>query len=562
MRVPPLHLLHDSWIPVRRRSGARDLIRPADVVAGFDDPVVDIDWPRADFRAAALEFLIGLLTTAAPPASNAAWKAWWRVPPSPEELAARFAPFAAAFVLDGDGPRFLQDGSDLGDEIVPIGGLLIEQPGANTEKNNTDLFQKRGRVEVLARSTAAIALYTLQTFAPSGGAGHRTGLRGGGPLTTLPLPPIDPSDPVEPPLWRLLWLATQGALPNAEREPPFAEAPERTFPWLAPLRISDKTGVATVAKDIHPAQCFWGQPRRIALVFEPNPDRIPCDLTGRIEDVIVRGYRTRPYGVNYGGIEHPLSPWYRVKAGAEWLPVHPQPGGLAWRFWPGFVLSREGTGGRESRPATCIGLARDRLHDLGVGRARLRLLGYDMDNMKARAFVEAERPLFVVGADDGDTVAKDFADLVATLVASAVEVVSVLNGAIRLARGRDGGSGVDLVTETLWATTEDAFWAMLDEGQPKIRAGEDLSALLRDRWLFAVLRPVALATFDREVPAEAMAASAELDGLERAVAARRKLTLALAGHGAEGKRLFEGLGLAVPVAKTPKARKSLEKGAA
>lgn len=562
MRVPPLHLLHDPWIPVRRRSGERGEIRPAEIVAGLGDPVVDIDWPRADFRAAALEFLIGLLTTAAPPASNAAWRAWWRVPPGPEELAARLEPFAAAFVLDGDGPRFLQDGGDLGDEIVPIGGLLIEQPGANTEKNNTDLFQKRGRVEVLARSTAAIALHTLQAFAPSGGAGHRTGLRGGGPLTTLAVPPKDDPDDGTPPLWRLLWLNTLGALPNAEREPPFAEAPARTFPWLAPLRVSDKTGVATVAKDIHPAQCFWGQPRRIALVFEPNPDRVPCDLTGRIEDVVVRGYRTRPYGVNYTGIEHPLSPFYRVKAGAEWLPVHPQPGGLAWRFWPGFVQSTGGTGGREGRPAACISLARDRLHDLGAGRAGLRLLGYDMDNMKARAFVEAERPLFVVGGGDTEAVAGDFANLVATLVASAVEVVSVLNGAIRLARGRDGGAGVDLVTETLWATTEDAFWAMVDRGPAAIRAGDELLALLRDDWLATVLRPVALKTFDREVPAEAMAASAELDGLQRAIAARRKLTLALAGHGAEGKRLFDALGLAVPVAKTPKAKKSLEKGAA
>lgn len=558
MRAPPLHLLHDPWIPVRRRSGVRDVIRPADVVASVDDPVVDIDWPRADFRAAALEFLIGLLTTAAPPASHAAWKAWWRVAPTPEALAVRLEPFAAAFVFDGDGPRFLQDGGDLGDEISPIGGLLIEQPGANTEKNNSDLFQKRGRVEVLARSTAVIALQALQSFAPSGGAGHRTGLRGGGPLTTLAVPPTDAPDDVAPLLWRLLWLNTLGVLPGAEREPPFAEAAARTFPWLAPTRVSDKTGVATVAKDIHPAQCFWGMPRRIALVFEPNPDGLACDLTGRVEDVVVRGYRTRPYGVNYTGIEHPLSPFYRAKPGAEWLPVHPQPGGLVWRFWPGFVQATGGSGGRESRPAACIRLARERLHNLGAAQAGLRLLGYDMDNMKARAFVEAERPLFVVGSDDTD--ARGFADLVATLVASAVEVVSVLNGAIRLARGRDGGAGVDLVSETVWATTEPGFWAMLRRGATAIREGGDFSTALRDDWLGGVLRRAALETFDREVPAEAMAASAELDGLARAIAGRRKLTLALAGHGVEGKRLYEALGLSQPVKKSPKAAKTLEKG--
>ncbi len=73
------------------------------------NPIVAIDWARADFRVATLEFLIGLLATACPPGSLKDWRAWWREPPSPEALAAAFAPLAHAFVLDGDGPRFMQD---------------------------------------------------------------------------------------------------------------------------------------------------------------------------------------------------------------------------------------------------------------------------------------------------------------------------------------------------------------------------------------------------------------------------------------------------------------------
>ena len=101
-------------------------------------------------------------------------------------LAERFAQVRDAFVLDGAGPRFMQDREELVGGVVPISGLLIDSPGANTIKNNVDLFVKRGRVTTLSRAAAAMSLFALQTFAPSGGAGHRTSLRGGGPLTTLP----------------------------------------------------------------------------------------------------------------------------------------------------------------------------------------------------------------------------------------------------------------------------------------------------------------------------------------------------------------------------------------
>jgi hypothetical protein len=60
---------------------------------------------------------------------------------------------------------------------------LLEAPGVSTEENNAALLVKAGRFEVMSRSAAAIALLTLQTMAPSGGSGHRTSLRGGGPLS-------------------------------------------------------------------------------------------------------------------------------------------------------------------------------------------------------------------------------------------------------------------------------------------------------------------------------------------------------------------------------------------
>jgi hypothetical protein len=115
---------------------------------------------------------------ACPPANEEDWKAWWHHPPPPAELEATFAPLAAAFNLDGDGPRFLQDLEDFPGDSLPIERLLIDAPGENTVERNTDLLVKRDRVALLGRPAAAMALYTLQTFAPSGGAGHRTSLRG------------------------------------------------------------------------------------------------------------------------------------------------------------------------------------------------------------------------------------------------------------------------------------------------------------------------------------------------------------------------------------------------
>ena len=103
-------------------------------------------------------------------------------------LDAAFAPFAHAFALDGDGPRFLQDLEDLVADAEPIERLLIEAPGECTNSENTDLMVHRGRVISLGRATAAIALYTFQSWAPAGGAGNRTGLRGGGPLITMVMP--------------------------------------------------------------------------------------------------------------------------------------------------------------------------------------------------------------------------------------------------------------------------------------------------------------------------------------------------------------------------------------
>ena len=138
----------------------------------------------------------------------------------------------AVFNLDGDGPRFMQDIEPLKGDPSPVEALLIEAPGANTVKLNKDLLIKRGGVRVMSRAAAAMALHTLQQFASGGGAGHRTSLRGGGPLVTLAIP--GPFAAGAPTLWQRLWINVPQGLP------PELSQVESIFPWLAPTKTSAK----------------------------------------------------------------------------------------------------------------------------------------------------------------------------------------------------------------------------------------------------------------------------------------------------------------------------------
>nr|MCV4210329.1 type I-E CRISPR-associated protein Cse1/CasA [Roseomonas sp. SXEYE001] len=83
-------------------------------------------------------------------------------------------------------------------------------------------------------------------------------------------------------------------------------------------------------------------PRRIRLDFALANPTAPCGLTGTPDSLRVTGWRQRPRGANYAawGLVHPLTPHYRLKpSDQEWLPIHPQPGGIGYRHWVGLVTA-------------------------------------------------------------------------------------------------------------------------------------------------------------------------------------------------------------------------------
>ena len=545
------NLINAPWLPVRRRSGAIEHIQPWRITEGIaEDPIVAFDWPRPDFNGAAHEFLIGLLSTAAAPEDDEAWEDWWLSPPASDALRKRFSTVVHAFDLDGPGPRFLQDLAPLANaEIKEIAALLIDAPGAKTLRDNADLFVKRSSGLALSRAAAAMALFTLSAYAPSGGAGHRTSLRGGGPMTTLI---INEHENYGITLWGRIW-------PNVESKERISrrsvsakqpDALESVFPWLVPTRVSNpkEGGRLTTPEDVHPLQVYWGMPRRIRLLFEEAEDR-PCSLIDFQDSVIVASYRTRNYGTNYSeGFEHPLSPYYRQKGGTAKLPVHPRPGGVSYRLWPGLVIP---SSDKLRQPAQVIRQWPER--STRRGQTRLAAFGYDMDNMKARAWIEAEMPMWVLS----DSMSKEWiGQLIERTTAGADEVCRLITSAVKSAlynRPSDATGDYGFMAERFYRETEGVFYAAMRDAVASIQNNPDVddpTIRVRENWA-PVMARAALRLFDEYAPADGL----EDRDMHRHVKARFFLALALGGRGKSGRALFErALGIASP--EPAKARKS------
>ncbi|MGQ3674673.1 type I-E CRISPR-associated protein Cse1/CasA [Xanthobacter sp. TB0139] len=445
-----LNLILDPWIPVRR--GDRSVTIRPDQIA--ETGLIALDWPRPDFNLACLELLIGLVYLAAPPESASAWQAR---KPDPEALRAALAPLAPAFELLGEGPRFLQDKARLeGDPSTPD-MLFIDSAGESTASKNADLMVKRKRYPALDFPLAAMALYTLQAFAPSGGAGNRTSMRGGGPLVTL----VKPSAPGEAPLWSLIWANVPCGRPLTDLI---------ALPWMRATQTSEAGQLVHQPEGEFPAaEVFFGMPRRLRLVAEE----------GRVTGVI-----QRPYGTNYGLWQHPLTPYYAMKAGADRLPVHPKPGPQSYRHWLGISLAAQGLGKdslrwRASALENHIRRSDDAYASVIAG-------GWAMSNMSPQDFLWSEQPLFPFGPESPE------AGQAADLVAAADVAARALMKAATTALGLSGSEGtpIEPQRERFFLETESAFRDALRA----IVNGQDQDRIARN-WL-ALLRHQALTQFD------------------------------------------------------------------
>ena len=446
-----ISLLLEKWLPVRRDDGRLDWIAPHQIV---EPDIVGFAAHRADFNGALAQFVIGLLQTVSPALTEGDWRKLFKTPPQPEELVALFEPVAKVFKFDGDGPRFMQDlGLDGGAECG-IDALLIDAAGGSAVDKNTDHFVKRGTVTALCPHCAATALFTLQTNAPAGGAGHRTSVRGGGPLTTLVV-----ASPTQS-LWHDLWL---NVLPQrvflARSGDQQKSDPYFTFPWLADVAKIQPSGAETQPLQVHPHHVFWAMPRRIRFDFD-HVRAGQCDICKRESPQLLQRYMTKPQGLNYKGPwRHPFSPYYEIKD--DWLPVHPQPGGFSYRNWLAWAVG-SASGKKEVQAAATITYAVDVGERQLPNAIRLWVFGFDMDNMKPRCWYETTFPLFDLAACR-PAERRAFTILTTAMIEAAEQSVFYLRQAVKQAWFGDGDVRGDLsfVDKMFWDGTDAAFYRQL-----------------------------------------------------------------------------------------------------
>ncbi|MDP2906153.1 MAG: type I-E CRISPR-associated protein Cse1/CasA [Candidatus Omnitrophota bacterium] len=452
-----MNLIHDVWIPVRRRSGAREKIAPWEVTDKYaDDPILELAAVRPDFNGALIQFLIGLLQTTCAPQGDSDWRKWLNNPPPPVKLKEKFESVALAFNLDGDGPRFMQDLTIESEEkktTVEVDNLLIDAPGENALMGNTDFFVKRKPNKLLCQNCAAHAVLTLQLNSPEGGRGHLTGLRGGGPVSTIVMGNN---------LWATSWINVLNMSSFCSLACSEKENTADKFPWMTATRAGDKS--ITTSQDINPAQIYWSLPKRIRLIFKQG--KVQCGLCGDGCDNFIAQYYLKTYGVKYKNIAHPLTPTYLKDN--DLSSVH-QREAVGYKFWSGYIFDCLD---KDRNPAKVISVAMNR----GISRDfRLWVYGYDMKKNKPKGWYEGVMP--IISIEDSQK-RKSFSGYVVMLILAADTVSSSLSKAVAKALN----AGVfDIVRQRFWQETEAEFYRQLAILRDDVmRGGDGLSA--RQAW--------------------------------------------------------------------------------
>lgn len=527
-----MNLIMDPWIPVRCASGESRLISPLQLL-DEDDPPEELDAIRPDFNVALAQFLVGLMQWLAPD-DEAEWRriAQGRERPELERL----HEIASCFEFDNGPRRFMQDMDFEPDEAGDLSALLLEAPGGKTLRDNTDLFVKRSEGTAMSLPIAAQALLTLQINAPAGGQGHRTSVRGGGPVSMLLWPAK--LDGQTTPLWRKLWINTLVLEGDAPRL-------EVVFPWMAPCLTSEG------GRDVHtclagqpPSEieevllCYFATPRRIRLHFEA--DGI-CSLTGQ-RGPCATAMETRNYGANYRSdlFQHPLSPYYMDKSGG-FLPAHVRETGFTYADW---ILTCEDS--EQVRMPRAL-----RMDRLGMElRAQLPVdpvwaSGFAMDNMKCLAWHEVRFRHLDLDEERKAPVLHE----VHAWLDGVDHVRRELSRQLRLAWGASGSGDTSVAERELFSRTEEAFHQMVGElaaldgvtEQQRMQCLQDM----RRRWQ-RQLADVAMRIFQQHAE-RGDAAEASVQALERVALAHRNLSQAV--HGGLAKKL----GLVTPAAKAGRA---------
>jgi CRISPR system Cascade subunit CasA len=507
-----MNLLEDSWLPMQLADGSQQSLPLSQI---FDKQIIDFALPRQDFQGAAYQFTIGVLQTLFAPTDKEEWIDRYEQPPSQVSLQQALAKGAHAFNMLGDGPLFMQDFDELsGANSTPVSALLIESPGAQSIKHNTDHFIKRGLVPTMSLQMAALALFTLQINAPAGGSGHRVGLRGGGPMTTLVLP----SEPTSS-LWQKLWLNVISRDEFNYIDPDLQD--KSVFPWLGKTYISKVKGTEIYSHQIHELHSYWAMPRRIRLNVEKKPGK--CAISGQPCEYLVRTFRTLNYGNNYAGnwSPHPFTP-YRFnpkKPNEQDLSVKGQPNGINYNQWHKLTFTSEAEGQICARVVTHFNqLLNYFLQDELQNQLRLWAFAYDMDQMKARGYYSKEMPFFLVPGWRREA----FFHRIRELQQLANEILWQTRSQIKSAWFNKPGEvkgDMSFIDLSFWQRTESVFFTAVAQLASMTQEQDSLVFSEAQQWL-SRMQQITLALFDEQV----LSTQPTQREMRRCVTARRQLT--------------------------------------
>lgn len=492
-----MDLLSERWINVRTIDGVEVKISAFNI---GQEHIGDITAPRPDFRGAMYQFLIGLLQTTFAPEDLDEWRERLNNPPSTQELEQAFGPYRHAFLLENDGPAFMQDFAlPIDSDRIPISKLLIDLGS----KPNLH-FNKLGENFSLCETCCAQALLVMQLNAPPGGSGTRTSVRGSrGPLTTLLLPEEKNSS-----LWAKLWV---NVLPSNELGFSNVKTLGDVLPWLTETRTSDGSkGVETFPESVHELQVYWSMPRRIRLDFSDTVAG-ECSCCGNFSERLISCYRNRHGGTNYvGNWLHPLTPYYLDANGEK--PPYPGSGEHArrgYREWIGLVLGND-----EHRPdaAKCVSNYTARRN---VPKTRLWCFGYSMNNMTALCWYESYLPVYRVLGSHRNAIYKN-----AKIILDSAEWMSkAINERVKMAwSSRPPKKSEPAVTQSFWQGSEPLFYQILEQLSRLDFEEESELGPIYQAWLH-LTRQLAMSLFDYWV----LSGSVEDMDLQRVVKARADL---------------------------------------
>ncbi|NOQ14511.1 MAG: type I-E CRISPR-associated protein Cse1/CasA [Methyloprofundus sp.] len=426
------NLLSDAWIPIK---GQSELIKVCDIVQA---DIIALDAPRADFNAALMQFLIGIVQTVFAPQNPREWRKFFESPPSESELQEKLDTVKGAFYLDGDGVRFMQDASiQEKKNLKPIEEIIFGAPGDSTKSKNGDFFVKQQDVDNLCASCSAIAVFTTNIFADQGGAGYFESMRGNGFISNLIS--IDEKQ-TKASLWRNIWLNILTA------DLVFKNKEQEKFLWMQEVsnnevkrkqltdiinkldkKIIKYSGLIDEAKDkkelkelkekkkevqqqkkntqrvrkditgIYPENAnsllvYWAWGRRLYLQTDPCDEL--CSLCGK-HKVFTKSVYKASKGYNYPKIiwKHPFSAYRKAESGeyeGSFLAFEMTSKGLPYIYWSDFFKTTE-----KQFPAQVV-TQYFKNQQLKKEQLILWSFGFVMDSNSPKGWYESKTPLYFI----------------------------------------------------------------------------------------------------------------------------------------------------------------------